>query len=58
MKGNMGRDVVSNHKLRLVPPSKKDGKPVVHLKSKNFENKHKKYEKPVIGGFVGRKLAF
>lgn len=57
-KGSMGGEAVSKKKLRFIQPAEKDGKPVVHLKSENFVNVQKRYEKMVIGGFVGRRLAF
>lgn len=54
----MGGEVVGKKKLRFVQPYDKYGKLFVHLSSKNFVNIHKKYEKLVIGGFVGRRLSF
>lgn len=57
-KGNMGGTAGSKKKLRFVAPSKQDRKPVVHLNSKNIVNVQIQYEKMVIGGFMGRTLAF
>lgn len=39
---------VGQKKLKFIPPSEHDGKPVVHFDSRKFENVHKKYENRVI----------
>lgn len=54
----MGGIAAGKKKLRYVPPTVVDRKPVVHLDSKKFEKVHMNYERLVIGGFVGRRLPF
>lgn len=54
----MGSSAVGRNKLRYVPPSKKDGKLVVHLESNKFQKVHKQYEKLVVRGSVGRRPLF
>lgn len=52
-KGNLGGAVVRRIKLRYVSPTNFEGKPVIHLNLKNFELVYMRYEKMVVGGFVG-----
>lgn len=50
----MSNNVVSKNKLHFVQPMEKDGKPIVHLKSGNFLNVRKKFDKLFIVGLVSR----
>ncbi|KAL5697239.1 hypothetical protein ACHQM5_030902 [Ranunculus cassubicifolius] len=54
----IGTNARGKSKLSFIPPSIINGRPVIHVKSEQFEHMHQDYRNSLIGSFIGKKSTF